>query len=306
MIETAKEPPTLPAPIRRKPHTYAWQAWIWLMPALILVLTFFIYPLLNTIWISFYNKDSTTFVGLRNYQRIFTNPELLEILRNNVLWLVLATLLTVGLGLVLAVLVDRIKVESIVKSALFVPMAISFVAAGVIWRFVYAYAPPNRTQIGLLNGILAVFHIPPQVWLINTTINNFALIAVYTWMWTGFCVVILSAALKGIPDDILEAARIDGAGRFSLFWRIMVPMIQPTIAVVLTTMVISILKIFDVVYVMTGGDYHTNVIALDFYQELFNNNNYGLASALAVVLLVTIIPVMYINVRRARAEEALQ
>ena len=214
------------------------------------------------------------------------------------------TVLTVGIGLVVAVLVDRIKIESVVKSALFVPMAISMVGASVIWRFVYLYNPPGQTQAGVLNAILAVFNIPPQVWLINPAVNNFAIIAVYVWMWSGFCMTILSAALKGVPDEILEAARIDGAGRFTLFWRIMIPMISSTVAVVTTTMIIGILKIFDIVYVMTGGNYHTDVVALEFYNQLFNFNNYGQASALAVLLMIVIVPVMYINIRRIRREEA--
>jgi alpha-glucoside transport system permease protein len=231
---------------------------------------------------------------------------MLEVLRNNLLWLLLATLLTVGLGLIMAVLVDRVKIEGVIKSALFVPMAISFVSAGVIWRFVFIYEPANQTQIGLLNAILAFFKLPPQAWLINTSINNFALIGVYGWMWTGFCTVILSASLKGIPDEIVEAAKIDGAGRLTMFWCIMVPMIRPTLAVVATTMIINVLKIFDIVYVMTGGNYNTDVVGMEFYNQLFSIGNYGLASALAVLLLLTIIPVMYINIRRLRAEEAQQ
>ncbi|MBO0792009.1 MAG: sugar ABC transporter permease, partial [Ktedonobacteraceae bacterium] len=231
---------------------------------------------------------------------------LLLVLRNNVLWLVLGTIATVGLGLIVAVLVDRIKVESLVKSMLFIPMAISFVGAGVIWRLVYDYQTPDKTQTGLFNAILSIFHIPPQAWLIDARFNNLALILVYVWMTAGFCMVILSAALKGIPDEIIEAARMDGANRFTLFWRIMIPMISPTIGVVTTTVVIGILKIFDVVYVMTGGAFDTDVIARRFYEELFNNNNYGLASALAVLLLLTVIPIMYINVRRIRREEAIR
>jgi len=221
-------------------------------------------------------------------------------LRNNLLWLVLASTLTVGLGLLVAVLIDRVKIERVVKSALFIPMAISFVAAGVIWKFVYAFEPAGETQIGLLNGIVTFFGGNPVSWITQAAISNFALIAVFTWMWTGYCMVILSAALKGIPDEIIEAAKIDGASRFTLFWRVMVPMISSTMAVVTTTMVISILKIFDVVYVMTGGNYHTNVIALNFYQQLFTFNDNGQAGALAVFLLILVIPVMYYNVRAMR------
>ena len=226
-MATIVELPTS-APEPRKRRAGSRSAWIWIAPALALELVFFIYPLLNSIWLSFFNSDSTEFVGLRNYRHIFTDPALLEVLKNNLIWLVLATVLTVGLGLLVALLVDRLKIESLVKSALFVPMAISFVGAGVIWRLVYIYQPASQLQTGLLNAIVAFFGGQPQVWLIDTRFNNLALIAVYAWMWTGFCVVILSAALKGVPDEILEAARIDGAGRFTIFWRIMVPMISPT------------------------------------------------------------------------------
>ena len=280
-----------------------WWFLFWIAPAVILLLIFFVYPLINTIVISFQNADSTRFVGLKNYQGIFTSPSMIEVLRNNLLWLVLGTVLTVGLGLIIAVLIDRVKIERIVKSALFVPMAISFVCAGVIWRLVYLYNPPGQPQGGLLNAILAFFKLPPQVWLINPAINNLALILVYVWMWTGFCMVIISAGLKNIPDDVVEAAKIDGASRVTLFWYITIPMVRPTVALVATTMIINILKIFDVVYVMTGGNYHTDVVGMEFYNQLFNFQNAGLASALAVLLFLAITPIMYVNIRRMRAEE---
>jgi len=272
----------------------------------LLIAVFFIWPMIQTIWFSFQNTDTlgnvTGFAGLKWYTRIFTDPSMLIVLRNNVLWLVVGTILTVGLGLVIAVLVDRVKIERVIKSTLFIPMALSFVAAGVIWRFVYIYEPAGQTQIGLLNAFLGLFHIPPQAWFVNEAVNNFALIAIYVWMWTGFSMVILSAALKGIPDEIIEAANIDGASRFTMFWRIMVPMIYPTLTVVTITMIINILKIFDVVYVNTGGNYHTSVIAQAFYDQLFTFQNYGLGSAWAVVLTIVILPVMIINLRRIRAE----
>jgi alpha-glucoside transport system permease protein len=279
-------------------------AWIWIGPAVLLVAAFLFYPMINTIWSSFFNADTTRFVGVANYRQIFTNASMLEVLRNNLLWLVLGTAATVIFGLLIAVLADRVRIESIVKAAIFIPMAISFVSAGVIWKFVYQYAPPGQTQIGLLNAIITRLGFPPQPWLINPAINNFALIAVYVWMWTGFCMVILSAALKSVPEEILEAARVDGAGEISIFFRIIVPMISPTIAVVATTMVINVLKIFDIIYVMTGGDFGTNVVALEYYQQLFTYNDFGLASAFAVLLLLAIVPVMIVNIRRFRVQEA--
>jgi alpha-glucoside transport system permease protein len=305
-ITATTERAAVTVPPRRRWQGISWTAWFWVAPALILLGVFFIWPLINTIWLSLQNADSTVFVGLKNYTLIFTSPNLLDVLKNNLLWLVVATILTVGLGLVIAVLVDRVRIESIIKSAIFIPMAISFVGAGVIWRFMYIYEPANTTQIGLLNAVLSIFHIGPQVWTINEAINNFALIAVYVWMWTGFSMVIISAALKGIPDDVIEAAKIDGASRLTMFWRVTIPMIAPTLSVVTITMLINILKIFDVVYVMTGGNYHTSVVAMEFYNQLFNFSNFGLGSAFAVLLTIVILPVMYLNIRRLRAEEGMR
>lgn len=262
--------------------------------------------MIGTIITSLENVDSLgnvlSFAGLKWYGKIFTDPNNLIILRNNLYWLVFGTIFTVGLGLLVALLVDRVRFERIIKSALFIPMAISATGAAVIWRFVYIYEPAGQPQIGLLNAFLGLFHIPPQAWFVNEAVNNFALIAIYIWGWTGFSMVILSAALKGIPDDIIEAAKMDGANRFTLFWRIMIPMIAPTIAVVTITMVINILKIFDVVYVNTGGNFKTSVIGMAFYDQLFTNQNPGFGSAWAVVLTVLILPVLILNVRRFQAE----
>jgi len=302
----AKERVSVASPPRRGRRGISWSAWLWIGPAILLIALFFIYPMIITIWTSFQRTDTLGnvlgFVGLKWYAQIFTTPANLEILRNNVLWLVVGVTLTVGLGLVVAVLVDRVKIERVIKSTLFIPMALSFVAASVIWQLVYAYEPAGQTQIGLLNAFLGLFNIAPVAWLQTETVTNFALIAIYIWMWTGFSMVILSAALKGIPDEIIEAAKIDGAGRFTMFWRVMIPMIAPTLTVVTITMIINILKIFDVVYVNTGGNYGTNVINQEFYIQFFTNLNYGLGSAWAVVLFVALLPVVFINVRRIRAE----
>lgn len=307
MATIAKERPAVTTPPRRRMEGISWSAWIWIAPAVILLLAFFIYPLIQTIILSFQSTDLlgnvTGFVGWQNYQRVFTEPDLLNVLKNNLIWLVLATTLTVGLGLIVAVLVDRVRIEALVKSMLFIPMAISATAAAIIWRFVYAYQTTSETQFGLLNAFLGLFKLPPQSWITNETFNTFALIAIYVWIWTGFCMVILSAALKGIPDDVIEAAKMDGAGRLTMFWRIMVPMIGPTLGVVATTMLINVLKIFDVVYVTTGGNYNTNVVANEFYRQYFLNTNYGVGSVLAILLTIVILPAMVINIRRMRAEE---
>jgi alpha-glucoside transport system permease protein len=304
MASTAVESTGVPSKGRPSHWRERLSPWIWIAPALLSLIIFLLWPLINTVYLSFMNADSSRFVGFKNYGIIFTSPNFIEVLENNLLWLVLGTAATVALGLVIAVLVDRVRFESVAKSTIFIPMALSFVAASVIWRFVYAYAAPGQPQIGLLNAFLGLFSVPPQTWLINSPLNNFALIAVYVWMWTGFCMVILSAALKGVPTEILEAARMDGAGELTIFFRVIVPLISPTIAVVATTMVINLLKIFDIIYVMTGGDFHTNVIAVAFYNQLFNFNNAGIACALAVLLMLVIIPVMIYNLQRFRAQEA--
>jgi alpha-glucoside transport system permease protein len=304
MVSTAVESTQVPSQGRPSHWRERLSPWIWIAPALFFLIAFLLYPLINTVVLSFLSSDSSSFVGFKNYGIIFTSSGFIEVLENNLLWLVLGTAATVALGLVIAVLVDRVRIESVAKSTIFIPMALSFVAAGVIWRFVYAYEPPGQPQIGILNAFIGLFGAQPQAWLINSPLNNFALIAVYVWMWTGFCMVILSAALKGVPTEILEAARMDGASEITIFFRVIVPLISPTIAVVATTMVINLLKIFDIIYVMTGGNQNTNVIAYAFYQQYFNFGQIGTASGLAVILLLVIIPVMLYNLRRFRIQEA--
>ena len=210
---------------------------------------------------------------------------------------------TVILGLLIAVLADRVPYESVAKSVIFMPMAISFVGAGIIWRFVYAYGT-SQTQIGLLNAIITGLGGRPVAWLPTPGINTLALIVVGVWIWTGFSMTILAAALKSVPDEILEAARVDGASEWKVFSQIMVPIIMPTITVVITTMVINTLKLFDVVYVMTGGNYGTEVIATRMYREMYLNYNVGHGTAVAVVLIVVILPFVYLNIRRFLEQEA--
>jgi alpha-glucoside transport system permease protein len=241
----------------------------------------------------------TTFVGFKNWKYVFTNPVMLTALRNNALWAVLFTLFTVTSGLLLAVFLDRVFYEKLIKSVIFIPAAISMVGAAVIWKFVYTYRPENFAQIGVLNALVVALGGEPVGWLIKRPwINNVALIVVGIWIWTGFCMVILSAAYKNIPKELLEAARIDGAGEWRVFWSIILPLLAPTAAVVGTTMVVQVLKVFDIVFVMTNGGYGTEVIANRMYKEMFNFFNYGRASAIAVALLILIVPVMIINIRR--------
>lgn len=280
--------------------------WVWLAPALILLTFFLVYPTIRTFYLSLFNADSTKFVGLQNYTSFFTTGADLQALRNSVLWLVFLPLLTVGGGLVIAVLLNYVPYEAQAKSVVFLPMAISFVAAGVIWRLMYDYQPPGRPQTGLLNAIVQGFGRDPVPWLVDRTTNNAALIVVGAWMWTGFAMVILSAGLKGIPTEIMEAARVDGANEWQVFSRIILPMMASTIAVVATTIVITALKAFDIIYVMTAGNFGTDVIARRMYAEMFNFTNTGKASAIATVLLVAIVPIMLINIRRFQEQEALR
>jgi len=280
--------------------------WLWIGPALALLAFFLVYPTLNTIYLSFLNAKSTNFVGLDNYAYALTTSDSLNAMRNNLLWLVFFTGVTVALGLLIAVLTDRVPYESVAKALIFLPMAISSVAAGVIWKFMYDYRPAGQPQTGTLNAIVGSVGVTPQPWLIQQPWNNGWLIFVGVWMMAGFAMVILSAGLKGISDEVLEAARVDGANEWNLFWSIKVPMLSSTIAVVATTIVIAALKTFDIVYVMTNGNYNTDVVARRMYTELFNTRNYGRASAIAVVLLVAIIPIMIINIRRFQEQEAIR
>ena len=282
--------------------------WIFVGPALSILTLFLVYPTVRTIWLSFLDKDGEAFVGLENFEYAVTSEVMLTAFRNNVLWLVVGTAFTVGLGLTVATLVDRLRrrAESVAKSIIFLPMAISFVGAAVVWNFIYAFRPEGRNQIGLLNAIWTWLGGDPQLWLSKEPWNTLLLIVVLIWLQTGFTMVILSAAIKGVPDDIIEAARIDGATELQIFWRVIIPTIKSTIVVVTTTMIILILKVFDIVWVMTSGDFGTEVIASQMIRQAFRFFDDGKGAAIAVVLLLAVIPVMIMNVRRFREEEALR
>jgi alpha-glucoside transport system permease protein len=276
-------------------------------PALLMLTWALVIPTIKTLIASFYDQISRNFVGWKNYIFVFTNPSMLEVFRNNLLWLIFGTAFTVTAGLLIAVLADRSKFEGAAKSMIFLPMAISFVGAGVIWNFVYAVRPIDAPQIGLLNAIyIGLFHGQPEAWTaFFQPWNNFFLILVEVWLQTGFAMVLFSAAIKGIPGEILEAARVDGANEFQIFFRIMIPQIMGTIITVSTTIVIFTLKIFDIVWVMTGGNFGTSVIGTEFYRQYFTYNQNGLGSAIAVVLFITVIPVMAYNLRQFARREAV-
>jgi alpha-glucoside transport system permease protein len=288
--------------------------WIWVAPALLLVAGFLVLPSIGTIVTSFQDKHGN-FAGLQNYANQlggFPSGGAWIAIRDNLYWLIFYTLFVLAFGLLLAVLFDRVPYESVVKSLIFMPMAISSVATVIIWKFMYAYQPPGQPQTGTLNFILnSLFHQDPRTWIQDTTpllglipINNLALIGAAVWGIVGFSMVILSAALKGIPGDLLEAARVDGAGEITIFRRVIFPLMMPTVVVVGTTLVIFALKAFDTVYAMTAGNYETDVLANRMYKLLyFSNDNPG-ASAVAVILLVTVVPVLIFNLRQFRAVEA--
>jgi len=267
-------------------------------PALVILTVYLIYPAVRTIYYSFMGPRSEEFVGLENYAFALTSSDMLIALRNNVLWLVFVTGFVVSLGLIIAVLVDRIgRWEPVAKSFIFLPMAISAVGASVIWRFVYSFQPIQRPQIGLLNAFYTALGGDPQGWLILKPWNNFFLIAIMIWILTGFAMVVLSAAIKGVPGELLEASRIDGASEIRIFFAVIIPYIRGTIITISTTVLIMVLKVFDIVFVMTAGQHETEVIANRMYREMFTYGNFGHSSALAVVLLVAVIPVMIYNVR---------
>ena len=281
--------------------------WIWVGPALILVAAFLGFPAIGTTFQSFQDNHGN-FVGLSNYTTQFADfPSggAWLAIRNNILfWLIFYTLFALAFGLLLAVLFDRVPYESVVKSLIFMPMAISSVALGVIWKFMFWYQPAGEVQTGTMNALVTFFHHDPVAWLQDLAVNNLALILAAGWGITGFSMVILSAALKGIPGDLLEAARVDGAGEITIFRRVIFPLMMPTVVVVGTTLVIFALKAFDVVYVMTNGNFGTDVLAFRMYNLLYQSNNYGAASSVAIILLVAVIPVLVFNLRQFRAVEA--
>ncbi|MDP9251150.1 MAG: sugar ABC transporter permease [Chloroflexota bacterium] len=292
-------------PEKLKPR---FRPWLWMAPALGFLGLFLVYPTIGTIIRSLQDKFGKQWVGIDNYAWFAGSDDALAALKNNVLWLVFLTVFVVGFGLLIAVLVDRVRYESFAKSVIFVPLAISMVAAGVIWLYMYNFNAPGSPQTGTLNAAIGTVGLGPIPWLQvqDFSVNTFMLIIVMVWMWTGFAMVIISAALKGINPELLEAARTDGATELQVFRGIVFPLLTPTLAVVSTTMIITALKAFDVVYTMTGGNFKTSVIAWQMYAEMFKFGHYGRASAIAVVLLVAIIPIMFFNIGRFRAQEAVR
>lgn len=315
--EPRAKPVAVSAPVPRIMRQGPLTPWLYLLPALVVMTAFIVYPGLTTFWLSLRNRTGDAPAAtacrageacwgvLENYRYALTSQVMRTSFVNNFVWIVVMVTGTVMLGLLIATLADRVPYEPLAKAVIFLPMAISFVGAGVIWRFVYEFRP-GATQVGLLNAVVVALGGQPQAWLTLPYVNTLLLNVVGIWMWTGFCMTILAAALKGVPDEIVEAARVDGANEWRIFWAILVPLILPTITVVVTTMIINVLKIFDIVYVMTGGNYGTEVIANRMYTEQYQAYNTGRAAAIAVVLIAVIVPAMIFNIRRFREQEALR
>ena len=282
--------------------------WMFAGPAILAIAVYLIYPAIVTIQYSFANEDSTAYIGVKNYTDLITDKTFLSVITNNLLWIIIVPALTVVLGLGVAVLTDRLRPqgEKVTKTFIFLPMAISMVGAATIWRTIYDYQPEGAPQTGLLNAVLGFFDRAPVFWYGTSTLhlNSLMLMIILIWTQVGFSMVLLSSAVKSVPEDTVEAGRIDGAGERRIFFNIIVPQIWPTVITVFITVLIGVMKVFDVVYVTTNGAYNTDVIGRRFYDELYTQGNNGYASAIVVILLIAIIPVLIYQVRHFRQEEA--
>ncbi|TDD70287.1 sugar ABC transporter permease [Jiangella aurantiaca] len=282
-----------------------WQSLAFVLPALLLLAVGLIYPAIRTMYLSFFDRTSDEFVGIDNFTEIFTNSDMLTVLRNTAIWVILTPVVATFIGLVYAVLVDRSRVEAFAKAVIFMPMAISLVGASIIWRYVYEYRPDqqNIEQVGLLNQVLVWIGLEPRHFLVDSPLNTLFLIVIMVWVQAGFAMTVLAAAIKAIPSDITEAAQLDGLTGVRMFRYITVPSIRPALVVVLTTISIGTLKVFDIVRTMTGGNFDTSVVANEFYTQGFQLGDTGLASALAVLLFILVIPIVAYNIRQLRKAE---
>lgn len=291
----------LPAKWSRKLLPY-----LFIGPALLILAWYLLFPTLRSLYLSFFNGASTEFVGMANYIFCFTDEDMLISYRNNLIWILFGTGITSGLGLLVAILADRSRFEKIAKTLIFLPMAISFIGAGVIWRFIYEFKPAGEDQIGLLNAIYTLLGEEPRAFLMVAPWNTFFLVLIMVWMWAGYAMVIYSAAIKGVPATLIEAARIDGAGEIRIIGAIVIPYISGTIAMVSTTILIISLKIFDIVFTMTGGFFDTDVVASMQYKQMFVQHDFGTGSAIAILLFFATLPVMYINIKQLGEQEGFK
>lgn len=285
----------------------AWQIGLFLAPALLLLAVGLVYPVIRTVVQSFENRTGE-FVGSQNYVWMFTRPEILTVIRNTVIWVVLAPVSATVIGLAFAIAVDKARAEGFAKSLVFAPMAISFVGASIIWRFVYAYRPVQGDieQIGLLNQVLVWLGFEPRQFLLEAPWNTLFLIVIMVWIQAGFAMVILSAAIKAVPGEIVEAARLDGAGAVQMFRNVTLPSIRPALIVVFTTITIATLKVFDIVRTSTGGQFETSVVANELYNQAFRLGEPGQGAALAVFLFVLVLPLVVYQVRQLNKQQELR
>ncbi|MDT7544231.1 MAG: alpha-glucoside transport system permease protein [Actinomycetota bacterium] len=278
---------------------------VFLLPTVALISIGLLYPGLKTIYQSFYNAAGNAYIGFDNYSKIFGDPDQRTVLRNTILWVLITPFVATAIGLLYAILVDKARVEALAKALIFLPMAISFVGSSIIWKFVYDFRPdqPGIKQTGLLNEIIVKLGGSPHQFLIDSPWNNVFLILVMIWIQAGFAMTVLSASIKAIPEDIVEAARLDGVRAWAMFRYVTVPSIRPALIVVLTTIGIGTLKVFDIVRTMTGGNFDTSVVANEFYSQSFRSNDQGLGAALAVLLFVLVVPIVAYNIRQLRSSE---
>jgi alpha-glucoside transport system permease protein len=280
------------------------QTIVFVIPAAALIAFGLLYPGIRTIFESFRDEAGREFVGIDNYKTIFTNSDQLVVLRNTAVWVILTPIFATLIGLVYAVLIDKARIEAVAKALIFLPLAISLVGASLIWKFVYDYRATENEQIGLANAVLKAVGLDTYRFLLTEPWNTIFLIVIMIWVQAGFAMTVLSASIKAIPDDIIEAARLDGVSGLRMFRFITVPSIRPSLIVVLTTISIATLKVFDIVRTTTGGNFNTSVLAYEFYVQSFRSFNNGLGAALAVLIFILVIPIVVYNVRQMRKLEA--
>ncbi|MEH0842886.1 sugar ABC transporter permease [Micromonospora sp. CPCC 205711] len=290
-----------PLPRRRKPREGLF-AFFFLLPTVLLLMIGLVVPAIRTTLLSFMDAGSNNWVGFQNYGWMFSEDSIVRVLVNTLIWVLLVPLVATSFGLLYAVMVDKARFEAVAKSLIFLPMAISFVGASIIWKFVYAYRGDGQEQIGLLNQIVVSLGGEPKQWLLESPLNTFLLIVIMVWIQAGFAMVVLSAAIKAIPADIVEAARLDGVTPWQMFWRITMPSIRPALIVVVVTLSIATLKVFDIVRTATNGNYDTSVIANEMYNQAFRYAQNGQGSALAVFLFVLVIPIVIYQIRNLRQQ----
>jgi alpha-glucoside transport system permease protein len=282
--------------------------WLYILPAYVAIVVYLLYPSVLAFIASFQDATSENWVGFENFQMLLTNTGFQQTLFNTLLWMIIVPVVTVVLGLAIAVLADRLKprYENLSKTIVFLPMAISMVGAATVWRFVYAYRPEGQDQVGLQNAIVTGLGADPVPWLQQSQfhLNSLLLMVMLLWAQIGFGMVLLSSAIKGVPTDTVEAAHIDGANDRQTFFRVVVPQMKATIVTVFITTLIAAMKTFDVVYVMTSGQFNTNILGVEFYRQLTSNFNNGAASAIVVMLLIATLPVMVFQVKHFREQEA--